>query len=347
MTGDILAEAYERLHRTGPEFGGENWLTNHGPMAVEALVRRGRSDVVVTWVDAYQRRLEDLPTASDPVTGDTWHEALGDARRIGDWTAYLSREVAEKPWRDVLLTWWPRLLPGIVAGATHGVIRTGHAVRTLLGGDEGPQAVTELAHALAYWAARSVLVPGVVPPAGELEPAAALAAVPRIPEQSGSIASRLGQLDHMAEWSPALASLRAPVTPQQARSSLAELVDAATLRYLSYGHGQPILLVHAATAPNAVLHTLPALPETLWAGSLTGAWAAAAAITSWYTPGAPPPREDLPAGTDDADGVFARAAEHGDEHVIKFADTAIDVYHRTHNPDALAAAHRAAELIKN
>ncbi|TCO60932.1 questin oxidase family protein [Actinocrispum wychmicini] len=344
MTGDVLAEAYQRLHRTGPEFGGENWLTNHGPMAVEALVRRGHAEEVGGWVDRYVRRLEDLPSASDPVTHDTWREALGDARRIGDWTAYLTAEVAERPWREVLVTWWPRLLPGIVAGATHGVIRTGHAVRTLLGGGEGPQAVTELAHALAYWAARSVLVPGVVPPSGDLEVADALAAVPRIPRQEGTIASRLGQLAEMPDWSPSLAALTAPAGPEQTRSQLADLVDAATLRYLTYGHGQRVLLVHAATAPNAVLHTLPALPETLWAQSLTAAWATAAAITSWYTP-EPQPRDTLPAGSTDVDAVFARAVEHGDEHVIKFADTAVESFARTGNPDMLAAATRAADLI--
>lgn len=38
--------------------------------------------------------------------------------------------------------------------------------------------------------------------------------------------------------------------------------------------------------------------------------------------------------------------DHGDEHVIKFADTAADAYVRTGNPDALAAAFRAADLIE-
>jgi hypothetical protein len=32
--------------------------------------------------------------------------------------------------------------------------------------------------------------------------------------------------------------------------------------------------------------------------------------------------------------------------VIKFADTAVDVFMRTGNPDAIAAALRAAELIE-
>jgi hypothetical protein len=38
---DTLVAAYERLHDSGPEFGGDeegdNGLTNHGPMAVEVI----------------------------------------------------------------------------------------------------------------------------------------------------------------------------------------------------------------------------------------------------------------------------------------------------------------------
>ena len=44
--------------------------------------------------------------------------------------------------------------------------------------------------------------------------------------------------------------------------------------------------------------------------------------------------------------TFARAVEHGDEHVIKFADTAVELFARTGDPDAIAAALRAAELIE-
>ena len=39
-----LDEAYERLHVTGPEFDG--FLSNHGPMAAEAMVRHGQSGLV-------------------------------------------------------------------------------------------------------------------------------------------------------------------------------------------------------------------------------------------------------------------------------------------------------------
>ena len=83
--------------------------------------------------------------------------------------------------------------------------------------------------------------------------------------------------------------------------------------------------------------------------SVAASWAAAAALTAIYAPAAPAaPTElpDPPAGPQAAEEAFARAVEHGDEHVIKFADTAADVFGRTGNPGALAAAIRATHLIE-
>lgn len=357
MTTDVpgtLDEAYERLHVTGPEFDG--WLSNHGPMAAEAMVRHGHADSVHRWLDGYMRRLEEFPRGTAPI-GEDWREALGDPRRIADWTAYFRREMTEQPWRAVLGTWWPRLLPGVAAAATHGVIRVGHAVRALLQDGGDPVHVTELAHGLAYWAARWQPVPGAAPgpgfPAagGAAVPSAAeaLATLPRIADQSGGIGERLARLADLPGWPAAAAAPGIPAFPAEIRDWLAGLADAATIRYLSYGHGNAIMLVHSATAPGAVLRTLPALDTELWAPSLAASWAAAAALTAVYAPAAPAARTGLPAppaGSQPAEEAFARAVDHGDEHVIKFADTAADVYARTGNPDALAAAVRAADLVE-
>ncbi|GAB3969579.1 questin oxidase family protein [Actinoallomurus acanthiterrae] len=337
-----LEEAYERLHRTGPEF--EGWLTNHGPMAVEAMVRHGHAPQVHRWLDVYSRRLDDLPRGSSPITADDWRSALGDPRRLGDWLAFFGREVTERPWRTVLETWWPRLLPGIAAGATHGVIRTGHAVHALLDHEDGPL-LAELGQALGYWAARWQQVPGFTAPSGTADPTAALAAVPRIPEPKMGINNRLGQLTDLTGWTAALSALRPAPDAQQARDLLAGLTTAATMHYLPNAHGSAVMLVHSATAPTAVLRTLPALPRTQWAESLYAAWAASAAVTAAYTPAAPAPRHSLPTAPDSAEEVFARAVRHGDEHVIKLADTCLDVHRRTGDPDALAAVIRSTELI--
>ena len=308
MSDGALIEAYQRFHRTGPEWGADQ-LTNHGPMAVEVLVRRGRPEVVPGWVDGYIRRLDELPRATGQITDASWTDALGDGRRIGDWTAYFTRQLAGQPWREVLVTWWPRLLPGIAAGATHGVIRTGHVVRTLLA-DEGNEgslsneasagnegslgneasaghqpALDELAHALAFWAARSRSVPPSPDPAGSLDPLAALDAVPRIASQQGNLAARFGQLTEESGWPASVGRLRPAATPEQVQATLADLVAA------------------------------------------------------------PGPRPTLLAGPGAVADVLDRAVDHGDEHVIKFTDTAAEAYARTGQPGTLAAALRAAMLI--
>jgi len=46
VPSEVLDEAYARLHKWGPEFGGENGLSNHAPMAAEVLTRRGYEDEV-------------------------------------------------------------------------------------------------------------------------------------------------------------------------------------------------------------------------------------------------------------------------------------------------------------
>ncbi|MEU5219565.1 questin oxidase family protein [Streptomyces sp. NPDC020807] len=323
-----LDEALERLHATGPERHG--WLTNHAPMAVEALVRHGQAPAVHRWLDAYAPKLEDAPAPHTPVTAATWREALGDPVRITDWTRFFARALDEHPWREVLATWWPRLLPGIAGGATHPVIRTGHAVRTLLTTEETAPRRAELAHALGYWAARHQPLPPLAPLPAAPSAAAALGAVPPVPDQAGGIRARLAQLTGIPEWGAAPG-------PDAAKAMLTELVAAATHRYATHGHGEPIMLVHAATAPNAVLRALPALPRELWVPSLGAAWAASAAVTAAYTPRDPAPHGDVSAT---AEEVFARAAAHGDDHTIKFADTALDVG----GPLALAAAVRSIEL---
>ncbi|MFU8853750.1 hypothetical protein ACNAW0_22600 [Micromonospora sp. SL1-18] len=345
MRDEILDEAYQRLHRTGPEYKG--WLSNHGPMAVEALVRHGHGARVHRWLDDYLRRLDDLPRGLRPI--DDWRAALGDPKRAGDWLTHFDRELRERSWREVLGTWWPRLLPGIAAGATHGVIRVGHAVRVLRADGVSPERLAELGQALGYWAARWQPVPGAGALIGRSGVADALARLPRINEQTGGIRDRLGRLSAVPEWPAAAAGLRPPATPAEAERTLTELMHQAGLDYLRFAHGEPVMLVHAVTAPTAVLRTLPALDPALWAPSVAAAWSATAAVTSVYappTPAAPPLVTRRPeAGADGPAEVFARAARHGDAHVVKLADAVLEAHAGTGDARVLAAAGYAGQLI--
>ena len=246
--------------------------------------------------------------------------------------------------------------PGILSSATRGVIRVGHAVHALLeeenaaGGveiTESPR-VAELAHALASWAVRRpAVLSGGPGRSGLIGASAALAGVPSVADQTVSVSYRVGQLPDTPGWSDALGALRSPTTPTEAAELLGSVADAAVLDYLRHAQANPVMLVHASTAPTAVLRTLPALPQSLWIPSLDAAWFASAAVTAAYRNSVAPAEEIAAAQTEAAEPgeSFERAVKHRDEHVVKFADSALAAFERTGERDTLAAAAGATRLI--
>jgi hypothetical protein len=334
---DVLDEAYERLHRTGPEFAG--WLSNHGPMAIDAMIRLGYPQRVPAWIDRYERRLEEPPGPRWRISEADWREALGDASRLGDWLAFFARLVAAEPWRDVLRQWWPRLIPGAVAAASHGLIRTGHSVRALRERDTAARR-TELGQALGYWAARWHPVPEPGRPGGlGIGVGAALDSVPAL-EVRGGMRTRLAALGRLDGWPAALRAVSQPTDPGQVPAALTGLTDAAVTRYLRWAPANAVMLVHAATAPRAAALVIPELPAALWPATYTAAWGVSAAIVAMYRSAGDPPSP--PTGA--ADEVIARAVAHGDEHVLKFTEVAVESAGRG-NPFARDAALRAVTDI--
>lgn len=338
MATDQLDEAYEQLHDTGPEF--EGWLSNHGPMAADALMRLGRDDDVAGFLRAYVKRLEPVPDARWPITEAEWRELLGDASRLGDWCALLTAQAHAEPWEALLARWWPRLLPGAIASATHGLIRTGHVVRALREGVTAPR-LDELGQALGYWAARWQPMPGPEPRRGTADVGAALDAVPAR-ELIGGIRTRLACLADDPTWPGALGAAALVTDPIAVPEALDALVDTAVTRYGRWGHGSPVILVHAATAPRAVALVLPALPEQLWPASYDAAWTMTATVTTIYRPPRPEPSaRERPLILDE---VVEHAVGSGDEHAIKFTEVAVES-HRRGNPVALNSAAHAVALI--
>jgi len=336
MSGE-LDEVYERMRRTGPEFDG--WLSNHGPMAADAVLRLGAPVDVHAWLDGYAARLEEAPRPRWPIGPAEWREVLGDPSRLGDWLALFDRELTERPWADVLVTWWPRLLPGSLASATHGLIRTGHAVRALREEETAPRR-GELAQALGYWAARWLPVPGAGRPAGDRRPGAALDGLPVL-DAAGGVRTRLAALGERADWGPAVRALTPAPAPADVLPALEQLVDAAVERYGRWAAGSPVMLVHAATAPRAAALVLPSLPQALWADTYAAAWSTAAAISAAYR--SPHPLPDPPAGASVGE-LVERAAAHGDEHVLKLAEVAVEAAGRG-VPTAVGAGLRAVALV--
>jgi hypothetical protein len=99
----IIDQALEMLGGCGPEFG-VNGLSNHGPMAAEALVALGRGDDLESWVEKYRKRLDDRPRNVAPVPRGRWHEALGHLEHVSDWEDFFTAEIDSAPWREVLDT---------------------------------------------------------------------------------------------------------------------------------------------------------------------------------------------------------------------------------------------------
>ncbi len=324
MRDGVLDEAYERMHQTGPEYRG--WLSNHGPMVADALVRLGGEGTVHRWLDGYVDRLEDLPPTARPLAATDWRQALGDQRRPPEWLALMRREVAERPWQEVLATWWPRLLPGVIANATHGVIRTGHAVRALREVDNHVRR-GELAHALAYWASRWQPVPGrarQVSGSGRqvLPIGAAMDALPFLPiDPDAGIRPRLTQLAGTTAWPPALHSVEREADPAR---FVAQVAVEALRRFPLHARGDAVMLVHSVTAPAAIALAMPSLDKAEHASSAQAAWGAAATIIAAYRLPVPvePPRQPDSPQRHPAD-LQRLAVEHGDAHVIKLAGAAI------------------------
>src|SRR5580765_6772085 len=172
-----MDEALAFLAPYGPDL--RTGLTNHAPMAVEALCALDRAHAVMPWLDGYRKVLAPRPAERERIGVESWRAALGREDRAADWTAFMEEELAERSWRDVAARWTARLAPGICASATHGVIRTGHAVRSLM-------------------AAEYQILPTGRAATPAARPAEAIARVPVVPEAqrrfSGTITSSLEAL---------------------------------------------------------------------------------------------------------------------------------------------------------
>lgn len=338
---EVLDDVYQRLHHAGPEFGG--WLSNHGPMAADALIRLGHPEMVDRWINHYLRKLEERPTSHWPIEEAQWREPLGDPSRMGDWIAFFTRQFSQESWEDVLARWWPRLLPGAIAAASHGLIRTGHGVRALRE-HPSPVRLNEVAQALGYWAARWQTLPQSPPLGGADDLVTAVEAIPYL-NREGGIRTRLASLAACQQWPLIVGRLRPVDDFTAVPQALETLVDAAVTHYAYWAHGNPVMLVHAATAPRAASLILPSLPTRLWIETFETTWRLSAALIAIYRPPsslapAPEIHTNLPSAAE----ITEQAIATRDEHAIKFTEVAQESHQRG-NSQALSAARRASELL--
>ena len=176
-----LDETLDLMAPMGPDLA--NGFSNHAPMAIEAMCAMRRADAVMPWFEGYRASLAPRRARVARLTDENWRAALGDQRRTEDWFEFFRNEIEERPWTEVLDTWAARLAPGLMAAATHGVIRTGHAVRALALKDNISRR-RELADGLAYWAAEYMPLPAARHKSARAMPSDAIARVQMIPPET-------------------------------------------------------------------------------------------------------------------------------------------------------------------
>jgi hypothetical protein len=335
--------ALEIFCTKGPEFGPG--LSNHGPMASDALVALGRADAVERWAAWYAGHLQEPVEARNPISTSEWREALGDIRRAGDWSVFFRAELEEQPWTEVLEGWAPRLAPGVMAGATHGILRTAHAVRALSRA-ANEQRLRELAEGLAYWAARYQVLPGAEAMPGELPVDVAISRVtPSDRPGAGLIFEAVGRLD-ASEFAPVINYVDAG---RDVDAFVSDMTRSFVRRYMENAPHATIAFVHTVTAPSALRILAPYLSDTSRRALQRYMWQACAAIYATYarpSPITPASSASIdPADVDRAD-LADRAVAARDEHAIKFTEACLREFDRTGDAQFIVAADDALTRLR-
>jgi len=338
---DSLDEALALVSQRGPEFGGG--LSNHGPMACEALVAMGRPASAVPFATKYARRLDAHPSERSRLSDADLRGAFGHPDRSGDLIAFFGRKIDEEGANETIRRYVPRLLPGLSAAGFHGLIRTAHAARSL-GRSGSAIRRAELAEGLGYWAARYRELPSRD---GELEnklPAArAIRRVDPIPPERrprGSIAAAFAALDASPSFAPVLGLLDVR-DPGRALSEVTSLF--ARVFLASAGQGNVIAFIHTVTGPAAVRLLLPHLPESEGPRAVRYAWQAAAGIYAAFAGALPV--AGLPSASATPDSLTDRAIATGDEHAIKLTEACLREHAIRPDPAYLLAARDASERL--
>jgi hypothetical protein len=354
-TEDALDEALQLIHKPEPQC--KQGLSTHAPMAAEALCRLGHSERAVAWVKEYDRPLLPLPPATTPIVRSQWRAALGPRMgaatwetanaRWGDWKEFFVAELSQARWQDVLDLWVGRLVPGMSGAATHGAIRTAHAVRAL-GRRDTPERRGELARGLAYWASSYEELPARRRTGSQAETfAKALEEVPLYWEAFGrspegrNIVEALRHVRELGSFAEVRDLIAEPVDLSAAISALT-----ATFARVYLRHGtqhDTIAFVHAVTGPCSLRRIAPHIKPVTARRALPYAWQTAAAIYSAYARN----RGERWKGESrlTPDELVARAINQRDEHAIKFTEVMLAEHALNPDPAYLAAAEEACKRL--
>ncbi|MGE3317313.1 MAG: hypothetical protein AB7O26_19530 [Planctomycetaceae bacterium] len=324
-------------------------ISNHGPMAAEAICALGRPEATVRWTEEYIRRspfLKARPSPTDRIHENNWQNALGKYGRFADWAYFFAIQMEEVPWQKLLDQWIARLAPGFAAIALHGPIRTCHAVRALTERDT-PLRRKELANGLAHWAAGYQTMPaGTDGGKSDVLPSRRLPMLETLPPERRPAPTNLVQaLKDLNDFPPFLESVGSNLSSISSEAFLSDLTETLAHSYAVNATDFLSVLgfVHAVTAPSGLRMIAPVLsPETL--RSATGyAWQAAAGMYVRFGGNSSerePPVEHL-----DVDELIDRAIAGSDEHAIKYTEACLREHALNPQPSYLVAAPMAVSFL--
>lgn len=342
----MLDPALDSIAEAGPDL--RNGLTNHAPMAIEALCALGREGAVEPWLAHYREGFLPWPARCERIEREGWRAALGRAERASDWRAFLRDELEAASWREVLERWTARLAPGICAAATHGVIRVGHAARALAQG-ETPARRRELADAIASWASTYQTLPTDLSAApAKLAPGQAILEVPRVPPEqrrfTGTITGSLEALGAFPPFAGVIGMARLDGDPAARSSDLSETF-ARVLLGNAHDTLSTIVFVHGVTSVAAVRSLLPYLGAETAQAALRYAWQASCALYAAFGQ-RPAPARAVEPPRETASDLVEMAIASRDEHAIKLTEACLREHALRPAAEFLAAARQALDFLE-
>jgi hypothetical protein len=341
MDYSTIDAALEELAPYGPDL--RNGLTSHAPMVVEALAALGRPGALRPWLDRYRDGLLPRPRPTARIPRGGWRAALGATDRTEDWSVFFTDALADAPWRDVLARWTVRLAPGFCGSAMHGIIRVGHAARSLAASQTAPR-LRELADALGYWAANYQTLPTATRAPRARGAGAAIAEVPVVPAAerrfTGTIVSSLEALDGFPPFAPVIGWL--DVRGASPDAIVSDLSETFSRVYLANAHDvlSTIVFVHGVTGVVALRSILPHLDDAAARDLVAFAWQGSCALYAAFATGGPRP-ERVAAPPEPPDALVDLAIANGDEHGIKLTEACLREHAMRPSPAYLAAARHA------
>jgi hypothetical protein len=326
--------------------GLSNGFTNHAPMVTEALSAMGRADAVMPWLQQnWPLRGLMMPrlAPSHPILD--WQAALGNNAPF-DWAAFLFEDLKTSGWQDFVTRWTARLAPGISSDAAHGVIRAGHAVRSMEE-NETPERLRELADAFGLWASSYVTLPAAEFTGTPMAAREAIAHVPFSPgkarEERGGFTSGLKSLNDFPGFTPAIGMIDVSGDPAK---RLSQITETFARVYLANANDPytVIAFIHGVTACVTLRSLGKYLDAETTRAALRYAWQTGAALYSVY--GTRKPGFGNIAAPDETPfRLIALAVDTTDDHAIKFTEVCLREYALNPNPVYLAAARHAIGIL--